>query len=32
LAEGAMLIQRLLKNNVRDIAFDDAVQIYKNAF
>jgi alcohol dehydrogenase len=32
LAEGAMLIQRLLKNNVRDIAFDDAVQIYNNAF
>lgn len=32
LAEGAIKVQRLLKNNIREIAVDDAVAIYKAAF
>lgn len=32
LAEGAVKVQRLLKNNIREIAVDDAVAIYKAAF
>lgn len=32
LAEGAVKVQRLLKNNIREIAIDDAVAIYKAAF
>ncbi len=32
LAEDAIKVQRLLKNNIREIAVDDAVAIYKSAF
>ena len=32
LAEGAVKVQRLLKNNIREIAVDDAITIYKAAF
>lgn len=32
LAEGAIKVQRLLKNNIREIAVDDAIAIYKAAF
>lgn len=32
LAEEAIKVQRLLKNNIREIAVDDAVAIYKAAF
>jgi alcohol dehydrogenase len=32
LAEGAIKVQRLLKNNIRKIGVDDAVAIYKAAF
>jgi len=32
LAEGAVKVQRLLKNNIREIAVDDAIAIYKAAF
>lgn len=32
LAEEAVKVQRLLKNNIREIAVDDAVAIYKSAF
>ena len=32
LADGAVKVQRLLKNNIREIAVDDAVAIYKSAF
>ena len=32
LAEGAIKVQRLLKNNIRGIAVDDAIAIYKAAF
>lgn len=32
LAEGAIKVQRLLKNNIREIAVEDAVAIYQSAF
>ncbi len=32
LAEGAVKVQRLLKNNIREIAVEDAVAIYQSAF
>lgn len=32
LAEGAIKVQRLLKNNIRDISVNDAEQIYESAF
>jgi alcohol dehydrogenase class IV len=32
LAEGAIKVQRLLKNNIREIALGDAIAIYKAAF
>lgn len=32
LAEGAIKVQRLLKNNIREIAVNDAIAIYKAAF
>ncbi len=32
MASDALLIQRLLKNNVKEVLFDDAVSIYENAF
>lgn len=32
LAEGAVKVQRLLKNNIREITVDDAIAIYKAAF
>lgn len=32
LAEGAVKVQRLLKNNIREIAVDDAIAIYQSAF
>ena len=32
MASEAMLIQRLLKNNVREVGHEDAVSIYQNAF
>jgi len=32
LAEQAMLQQRLLINNPRDVSFDDALAIYQRAF
>jgi alcohol dehydrogenase class IV len=32
MAASAMNVQRLLQNNVRDLSFDDALDIYKKAF
>ena len=32
LAESAMEIQRLLKNNIREVSLNDAKNIYQNAF
>jgi alcohol dehydrogenase len=32
LAQDAMLQQRLLVNNPRDVAYDDALAIYQSAF
>ena len=32
LAEDAMLQQRLLVNNPRDVSYQDALDIYRNAF
>lgn len=32
MAEGAMKVERLLKNNPRALTFDDAVQIYNDAY
>lgn len=32
MAEGAMKVERLLKNNPRTVTFDDAVQIYNDAY
>lgn len=32
MAESAMTVQRLLKNNVRKVTVEDAIEIYENAF
>ena len=32
LADSAMKVQRLLKNNVRDVSFEDALDMYKKAY
>ncbi|MEX0685152.1 MAG: iron-containing alcohol dehydrogenase [Balneolales bacterium] len=32
LANGAIKVTRLLKNNIREVTYDDAIQIYQNAY